>query len=480
MRKLNYDPAIEQAIEEISQSLTFPYTFSRRSIALLLLQQDEDIFRQVQACEAAQNVQRIRQVIDRMKTYFDQPLAYIILMYRQQFTSAIVGQAVSDGGRQNCWNERMSYLTMWPITGIPLLLLVLYIGLYQFVGQFGAGIVVDYLEETIFGIYINPFVNQLLAIYIPWESIRLLFGGEYGIITLGFRYAIAIVLPIVGTFFIAFSILEDSGYLPRLAMLVDRVFKCFGLNGRAVIPMVLGLGCGTMATMVTRTLETARERLLATFLLALAVPCSAQLGLILGLLAAVPRALPIWCMVIGGVFVMAGTVGDKMIPGHRPAFYMEIPPLRMPNIGNVLIKSYTRMHWYILEILPLFVLASVLLWLGNLTGGFVWLVEKITPISLWLGLPPETAQVFLFGFFRRDYGAAGLYDLVTMGLLNAQQLLITATILTLFVPCVAQFTVMVKERGWQTALTIALIVFPFAFGIGFVLNKILALLPNAL
>ena len=192
-----------------------------------------------------------------------------------------------------------------------------------------------------------------------------LFVGEYGILTLGLRYAVAIILPIVGTFFLAFSILEDTGYLPRLAMLMDRVFKGIGLNGRAVIPMVLGFGCDTMATMVTRTLETRRERVIATLLLALAIPCSAQLGVILAMLSGAPGALLIWGLVITGVFLLVGLLAARLLPGERPTFYMELPPLRLPQLGNVLVKTYTRMEWYLLEVLPFFLLASVVIWLGG-------------------------------------------------------------------------------------------------------------------
>ena len=129
---------------------------------------------------------------------------------------------------------------MHPLTGLPILFLVLYFGIYKFVGIFGAGTVVDFLESTIFETYINPYVIAFCTKILPWKPLFDLIAGEYGVITHGIRYAIAIVLPIVGTFFIAFSILEDSGYLPRLAMLIDRVFKKIGLNGRAVIPNVLG------------------------------------------------------------------------------------------------------------------------------------------------------------------------------------------------------------------------------------------------
>jgi ferrous iron transport protein B len=130
----------------------------------------------------------------------------------------------------------------------------------------------------------QPFFERIFA-PVPWDWLRALFVGDYGVLTLGVRYAVAIILPVVGTFFLFFSVLEDTGYFPRLALLVDRSFKRIGLSGRAVIPMVLGFACDTMATMVTRTLETKRERVLATLLLALAIPCSAQLGVIIAVLA---------------------------------------------------------------------------------------------------------------------------------------------------------------------------------------------------
>src|SRR3989338_6458064 len=144
-------------------------------------------------------------------------------------------------------------------SGVPILLLILYYGIYKFVGEFGAGTVVDFIETDIFEKNINPWITQGVFFLIPWQVIRELFVGEYGVITLGIRYAVALILPIVTTFFIAFGVIEDTGYLPRLALLIDRVFKKIGLTGRAVMPMVLGLGCDTMATMVTRTLPTKRE-----------------------------------------------------------------------------------------------------------------------------------------------------------------------------------------------------------------------------
>lgn len=471
MPMVNYDSIIEDAVATIAALLTQEYRFSYRAMALLLLQGDLEATSVVRLGEPA--YKEIIEITNNTAEKFSQPLNYIITMYRQQVANQILEQTVYVRQQGRGWSEYLSYLTMWPVTGIPILALVLYFGMYKFVGQFGAGVIVDYLETVIFGDIINPLVNNVLDNYFSSEIFKALIGGEYGIITLGLRYAIAIVLPIVGSFFIAFSIFEDTGYLPRLAMLADRIFKVIGLNGRALLPVTLGFGCGTMATIVTRTLETRRERLIATFLLALAIPCSAQLGLIMGMLSAKPKIFAVWAMIISGTFMFCGVLAARLVPGHRPVFYMELPPLRMPNLSNVFAKSYMRMRWYFWEILPLFVAASCLIWIGKITGGFNWLMHALAPLVRALGLPAETAKIFIFGFFRRDYGAAGLYDLIETGWLNTEQLLITATVLTLFVPCIAQFAVMVKERGWCIALSIALFVFPFAFAVGYILHCML-------
>ena len=257
----------------------------------------------------------------------------------------------------------------------------------------------------------------------------------------------AIVLPIVNTFFLAFPVLEDSGYLPRLAMLLDRLFKKIGLTARAVIPLVPGLGCDTMAVLVTRTLETRREKPIAALLLALAVPCSAQMGVILGLLGSHPAGLAVWGAVIVGVFIAAGFLAARFMSGDPPSFYMELFPLRLPRPGNVLVKTYSRMVWYFKEVLPLFLLASVLIWLGQITGLFQLLVGGLAHVVRLLGLPDEAAVAFLFGFFRRDYGAAGLYDLQSTGALAGNQLVVAAITPTLFLLCIAQLLIMKKERG---------------------------------
>ncbi len=471
---LQYDEPIERALTGIEKLLKARYTFSKRMIALLLLQEEAEIIKMAQLREAS--FPQIFAIIQNTRSKYKDPLRYVITLQRQEKANDILSQVISDSKKTTRLQSVLDRITIQPLTGIPILLVVLYYGLYKFVGQFGAGTLVDLIEGNLFEIYINPWVNQFVAKTIPWHALQTLLAFDYGIITLGLRYAVAIILPIVGTFFLAFSLLEDSGYLPRLALLVDRLFKKIGLNGRAVIPMTLGFGCDTMATLVSRTLETKRERVIATLLLALAIPCSAQLGVMIGLLSGRPLALATWAGFVILVFLLVGYLAAKIIPGEMPAFYMELPPLRLPRISNILEKTISRMQWYFLEIVPFFILASVLIWAGNITGIFDAIINGTAPLMQALGLPTEAAEVFLFGFFRRDYGAAGLYDLQKGGVLSGVQLVVASVTLTLFVPCIAQFAIMIKERGWKTALAIAGFIFPFAFLCGYILNLILSLL----
>ncbi len=469
-RRVRYHPHLENSLEQISSLLKGEYLLSKRAIGLLLLQDDHEVWSLAKTRED-ENYALIKKIVDETRQRYSHPLNYIINRKRQWESRRIVANTLTYTSKLRLtFRERLSRLMMRPLTGVPILLLILYFGLYQFVGVFGAQTLVDFLEEIVFGEYVNPLVVELFSTYLSYTPLRDLFVGEYGIITLGIRYAIALILPIVSTFFIAFSIIEDTGYLPRMALLIDRVFKRIGLNGRAVIPMILGFGCSTMATIVTRTLETPRERVIATFLLALAIPCSAQIGVLLAILAGNPMATLIWSIALGGVFLLVGFLTAQLMPGESPSFYMEVPPLRVPKISNVLMKTYTRVEWYFKEVFPLFILASIFLWVGQITGVFDLIINILSYPVRWIGLPKETAVAFLFGFFRRDYGAAGLYDLHRSGVLSGIPLVVAAVTLTLFVPCIAQFSVTIKERGVKTALAIAFFIFPFAFLVGFLLN----------
>ncbi|MDR7666455.1 ferrous iron transport protein B [Methanosarcina sp. Z-7115] len=541
-QRIDHGPEIEPYLAEIEILLESVEEagISKRALSLLLLQGDTTALEYVLNADKAscnkkegskKNYEEIRKLTEAASKTTEVPFSYLLTLKRQERVNGIVERVMEMPDRREInseeagiiraqentgkkedytcvsqektksekqrekagkreerktqtrnieFSDKIDSILVHPVLGIPVLFLVLYFGLYLFVGVFAAGTLVDFLENTIFGGYINPLVTAKFISIVPYPALQDLFVGEYGIFTQAVTYAIALILPIVGAFFLVFSIIEDTGYLPRLSLLLDSMFKKIGLSGRAVIPMVLGFGCSTMATMVTRTLETKRERLIASILLALAIPCSAQLGVILSILSGSPKGLLVWSCVIGLEFILIGYLASKVLPGEAPTFILEMPPLRRPRLSNILVKTYSRMHWYFLEVLPLFVVASIIIWIGRLTGIFALALKIMEYPTVWIGLPPDAAEIFLFGFFRRDFGAAGLYGMNDSGLLTGVQLVVAAVTLTLFMPCIAQFMMTIKERGLKTALLISGFVFPFAFLTGFVVNNLLKLLGVSL
>jgi ferrous iron transport protein B len=366
-----------------------------------------------------------------------------------------------------------------PLTGLPILGLVLYLT-YLFVGVFGAQTLVGALENDLFNGYINPAARAAAA-HISFALVRDFLVGEYGLITMGLTYAIAIVLPVVTTFFLVFGFLEDSGYIPRLAIFSDRLFRSMGLNGKAVLPMILGLGCDTMATMTTRILGTPKERLIAITLLALGVPCSAQLATIMGILG----GISVWALltlfgVVLSQMVVVGFLAARALPGDRSDFILELPPIRLPRLRNLVTKTTRRVRWYLGEAVPLFLIGTALLFVLDRIGALGALSQAARPVVTGaLGLPADAAEVFVMGFLRRDYGAAGLFKMAQNGSLTAVQSVVALTVMTLFVPCVANLLMIIRERGLRPGLAILVAVTIIALGTGTVLNVALAMLHVA-
>jgi ferrous iron transport protein B len=271
--------------------------------------------------------------------------------------------------------------------------------------------------------------------------------------------------------------LEDSGYLPRLAVMVDRIFKAMGLNGKAVLPMILGLGCGTMAVLTSRILDTKRERVIVTLLLALGVPCSAQLGVVLGMLGApgVPfAALAIWVGVVLSVIFTVGYLAGKLMPGKKTDFILEVPPTRLPQLENIAVKTLARIEWYIKEAVPLFIIGTVVLFIADKLNLLVGIQKLAAPlVQGFLGLPPRATEAFIVGFLRRDYGVAGLYQMSKAGQLSTVQMIVGLVTITLFIPCLANFLVIIKERGIKMGMAMLAFIVPFAFLIGGILNWVL-------
>jgi ferrous iron transport protein B len=400
-------------------------------------------------------------------------------------------------------------LTMHPALAWPMLLVVLW-GIYKIVGQFGAGDCVDFIESKIFGSSLEMSGGFNFRVFIPFTDIEYVFthvnfqginyylgllsqkfmspdnfffelflGEEAGIIQVGVTYSIAIILPIVGFFFISFGFMEDSGYLPRLAVMVNKLFKVIGLNGKAVLPMVLGLGCDTMATLTTRILDTKKERIISTLLLALAVPCSAQLGVIAGILGSVSGIhLAIYFIAIFSQMLLVGYLSSKLLKGTSSDFLMEMPPFRRPKFKNILLKTYYRTKWFLKEAVPLFVIGTFALFILTKLGILRYIEIAARPVvKHFLGLPIETTSGFILGFLRRDYAVVSIFKALEEKagdlMIDPNQLIVALVVITLFVPCLANFFVMIKERGVKTGFLMLAFILPFAFLVGGILRYIL-------
>jgi len=301
--------------------------------------------------------------------------------------------------------------------------------------------------------YYSPFMKNLVErFFSPGSLTGYILAGEYGILTMTVIYLLGLLLPLVAGFYFSLSFMEDSGYLPRIATLTDRLLVKLGLNGRAIIPIILGLGCVTMAAITTRLLGSRRERIIATALLGIAIPCSAQLGVIFGMVSPLGMdCLFLYLAVIIGVFIFLGMVLDRVLPGRSTDLLIDLPPLRLPRLKNVLKKTYHRTGHFLKEAAPLFALGALLISLLNISGLLVSIQDFLSPlISGWMKLPREAATAFIMGIVRRDFGAAGLYSLD----MNTGQTLVSLVAITLFVPCIASVLVIFKERGLKDGLLI--------------------------
>jgi ferrous iron transport protein B len=420
----------------------------------------------------------LAEVSSRFRRASDLPPQSRIYRNRMAQVGEVLHRAVRRPEREpggiSAW---LSHQALHPLRGLLVAAVVLAV-VYLAVGVFGAGTLVNLLEGGLFERVINPAAIAAANRLLPWTLLRDFLVGPYGLITMALTYSFAIILPVVGTFFIAFGFLEDSGYMPRLAVMANTFFRRMGLHGKAILPMILGLGCDTMATLTARIMDTRKERVLVTLLLALGVPCSAQLGVILGMLGAVSWwGVAIWFGVITAVLLTTGAVAARVIPGARSDFILELPPMRLPGLKNILVKTGARITWYLREAVPLFLLGTTLLFALDKTGLLEWIRSAAAPlVGKLLGLPREATDAFLVGFVRRDYGAAGLFQLQREGWLDGRQIVVSLVIITLYVPCIANFFVMIKERGLRAALAIVGVILVIATAVGGGLNQLLLLL----
>lgn len=476
-----YPSEVEEAVARLEPLM--PAADARpRFLALVLLAGNLSLVDELLKEEDAERRRSVKQIVLETQARLTEPLSQVIMAARAAFVERLVREAVL---RQEGATGVLGFLagvedySTHPVFGFAILAGVLY-AMYEVVGRFAAGTLVDALTR-LYGALVVPVAKAVFGV-IPVPIVRDFFVGEYGLVTMGLSYALAIVFPIIVCFFLVFSLLEDSGYLPRLSVMLNRAFARMGLNGKAVVPMVLGLGCGTMAAIVTRVLETRRERVIATLLLALGIPCSAQLGVILGIfgkLGIVPTLA--FFTLLFSQMVLVGYLASKVLPGTTSPFVTELPPYRLPKLQNIAAKTYYRARWYLKEAVPMFLVGTAALFVADAVGLLGLVRTLAEPVIVgWLNLPAQAADAFILGFLRRDYGAAGLFALFESGAMDGAQAFVSLMTITLFVPCFANTLVILKERGPAVAAAIVGFVFVYAFLAGGLVNLALRALGVAI
>ncbi|MBF0360277.1 MAG: ferrous iron transporter B [Oligoflexia bacterium] len=374
--------------------------------------------------------------------------------------------------KKSVFTERLGHWCMQVKTGVPIAIVVIYV-MYIFIGVFSATYVVDMINDKFFSGIIIPFCNKLFS-FLPSPFIRDMFmDADFGILPAGVFLALGLVLPVLFCFYIFFGVLEDSGYLPRLSFLLDKVLQKIGLNGKGVVPLIMGLSCVTMAVLTTRMLDTKKERTLATFLLLLGFPCAPVLGLMFIILGRMPFTATL--AVFGTLslqVLVAGYFANKLLFGKRTPLLLEITPMRIPHMWSVIKRAALRVYFFMKEAIPIFIFASVVLFLFQRSGGLAILENLLKPVvGNLMGLPEKSIQVFIKTMIRKENGATELKHLIASGgVYTNLQLVVNLLAMTFLLPCLNTFIVVVKERGPKIALAIVSLVMIWAIIISSAVN----------
>jgi len=382
--------------------------------------------------------------------------------------------------RHHTWVERLSDATVKPVQGgvIALGVLALSFTAIRLIGETLISYVLDPLYEALWMPVVQR-VSDSLGGEGALHSILIgrVSGGvvdpveSFGLLSSGLYVPFAMVLPYIAAFYFVLGLLEDAGYLPRLAVLLDSGMHRIGLHGYAIIPTLLGLGCNVPAVMATRILESRRERFIAATLVSVAIPCAALQAMIIGLVGGYGARYVL--LVYGTLFLVwlvLGATLHRLMKGFSPELLIEIPRYRWPLPGFVLRKLWARVHGFLREALPVFFAAIVGINLLYLAGAFDALARAAAPVmTRLLGLPSESVVALAVGFLRKDVALGLLAPLA----LTPEQLVTASVVLAMSFPCVATFAVLLRELGPGDTVKSTGIMLLSALTVGGILNAVL-------
>jgi len=382
--------------------------------------------------------------------------------------------------RHHTWRERLADASVKPVSG-GLTALAILAGSFFVVRLIGEGLI-NYVLDPLFNTLWAPVILKLSQLmggagFLHDMVVGKIIGGElnfvesFGLLTSGLYVPLGVVLPYIVSFYLVLGILEDTGYLPRLAVLMDTILHRLGLHGYAIIPNLLGLGCNVPAILATRILESKRERFIAATLISIAVPCAALQAMIFGLVGA--RGLGYVAIVYGTLFVVwiiLGFILNRTVKGFSPELLIEIPPYRLPPWRMVLQKLWLRTYGFLAEAIPIILGAILVINVLYILGVFDAIANFTAPVVTGLlGLPKEAVTALVIGFLRKDVALGMLAPLA----LTSGQLVVGSVVLAMLFPCIATFVVMFRELGWANMLKAVGVMIVAALVTGGVLNLIL-------
>lgn len=422
----------------------------------------------------------LKELVDALPRAVNRKMVSLETGDRWAYLGSVVGEVQEVVHRHHSWLETLQDASLRPLTGIPIAAGILFVAFQLVIGL--GELIAGFLEEYVFNGLYEPLLAYLSRVmggsgFLHDVLIGRLIDGEIefaeslGVLTTGVFVELGIVLPFLTVFYFVLGFLEDSGYLPRLAVMVDRSMHRLGLHGYSIIPMVLGFGCNVPAALAARNLESRRERFIACTLMAVAVPCMAQLALIVGLVGRFGGAyLAVVFASLFFIWVVLGLIIDRVMPGYTPSMVVEIPPYRIPSLKAQAKKLGMRIKGFLVHATP-YILGGILVVNILYIVGFIDFVGVLFApvIQGLLGLPGEAVSTLLIGFLRKDVAVAML---VPLGL-SARQFVIGAVVLAAYFPCAATFTVLVKEMGVKDMFKSAVIMVATAFTAGFILNLLL-------
>jgi len=422
----------------------------------------------------------IKELVSRIPEAFSPKIAERTEEQRWTEAARIIDKVQSLQHRHHTALEIIGDASVKPLTGIPMAILVMFavFKLIRFIGEQLIGNVFEPIFERLW----KPLMMQLSSVLHPGSFLHSIVIGKliegeidfvqsFGVLTTGLFVPIAMVLPYVFSFYIVLGFLEDFGYLPRLAVLLDNLMHRMGLHGWAIIPALLGLGCNVPGVMATRILESRRERFIAATIISIGVPCAALQAMIWGLVGERGgRYVGIIYLSLFIVWIVLGRVLDMVLKGQSPELIMEVPPYRLPSLQTISKKLLMRMVAFLKEALPIVLLGVLVVNILYFLKVFDIIANLTSPvITNVFGLPKEAVAAIAVGFFRKDVavGMLGTLDL------TAKQLVVAATVLAMSFPCIATFVILVKELGVADMFKSVLIMLISSLVVGGLLNAIL-------